>query len=175
MTNSQLVSSAFLYTTPERLVLDFAVRGLVVLAPESLGIPATVHEQVYTQEKAVHNTGVRVTPANVPAVLDLLKAPGLVGACNQLVGYHWAIVPFTHNASFTSGGRDQHWHKDDNGPYNSRKQRHHQAVQIEMLYYPQAVTPEMGPTAAVPYSQYWTFNHEENHDNFAGADQLDFA
>ncbi len=44
-----------------------------------------------------------------------------------------------------------------------------------MLYYPQAVTPEMGPTAAVPYSQYWTFNHEENHDNFAGADQLDFA
>lgn len=23
------------------------------------------------------------------------------------------------------------WHKDDNGPYNSRKQRHHQAVQIE--------------------------------------------
>lgn len=175
MTNSQIVSSAFLYTTPERLVLDFAVRGLVVLAPESLGIPATVHEQVFTQEKSVHNTGVRVTPANVPAVLDLLKAPGLVAACNQLVGNNWAIVPFTHNASFTSGARDQHWHKDDNGPYNGRKQRHHQAVQIEMLYYPQTVTPEMGPTGTVPYSQYWTFNHEENHDNFAGADHLDFA
>ena len=156
-------------------MLDFAVRGLVVLSPESLGIPATVHEQVYTQEKAVHDTGVRVTPANVPAVLDLLKAPGLVAACNQLVGKNWAIVPFTHNASFTSGARDQHWHKDDNGPYNSRKQRHHQAVQIEMLYYPQPVTEQMGPTATVPYSQYWTFNHEENHDNFAGADHLDFA
>ena len=49
--------------------------------------------------------------------------------------------------------RDQHWHKDDNGPYNSRKQRHHQAVQIEMLYYPQAVREDMGPTATVPYSQ----------------------
>jgi hypothetical protein len=140
-----------------------------------LGIPAEVHQQVYTQEKAVHDTGVRVTPANVPAVLDLLKAPGLVAACNQLVGKNWAIVPFTHNASFTSGARDQHWHKDDNGPYNSRKQRHHQAVQIEMLYYPQPVTEQMGPTATVPYSQYWTFNHEENHDNFAGADHLDFA
>jgi hypothetical protein len=99
----------------------------------------------------------------------------LVAACNQLVGKNWAIVPFTHNASFTSGARDQHWHKDDNGPYNSRKQRHHQAVQIEMLYYPQPVTEQMGPTATVPYSQYWTFNHEENHDNFAGADHLDFA
>lgn len=175
MTNNQAASFPFLYTTPDRLVLDFAVRGLVVLSPESLGIPATVHEQVYTQEKAVHDTGVRVTPANVPAVLDLLKAPGLVAACDQLVGKNWAIVPFTHNASFTSGARDQHWHKDDNGPYNSRKQRHHQAVQIEMLYYPQAVTEQMGPTATVPYSQYWTFNHEENHDNFAGADHLDFA
>lgn len=174
-TKNPTVSLPLPYTTPDRLVLDFAIRGLVVLSPESLGIPAEVHAEVYKQEKAVHDTGVRVTPANVPAVLDLLKAPGLVAACNQLVGKNWAIVPFTHNASFTSGARDQHWHKDDNGPYNSRKQRHHQAVQIEMLYYPQAVTPEMGPTATVPYSQYWTFNHEENHDNFAGADHLDFA
>ncbi len=174
-TNKIQPSSPLTYTTPERLVLDFASRGLVVLSPESLGIPAEVHEQVYTQELAVHNTGVRVTPANVPAVLDLLNAPGLISACNQLVGKNWAIVPFTHNASFTSGARDQHWHKDDNGPYNSRKQRHHQSVQIEMLYYPQPVTEQMGPTATVPYSQYWTFNHEENHDNFAGADHLDFA
>ena len=173
--NNQATSSSLTYTSPERLVLDFASRGLVVLAPESLGIPADVHDRVYAQEKAVHDTGVRVTPANVPAVLDLLNAPGLIAACNQLVGKNWAIVPFTHNASFTSGARDQHWHKDDNGPYNSRKQRHHQAVQIEMLYYPQAVTEQMGPTATVPYSQYWTFNHEENHDNFAGADHLDFA
>lgn len=173
--NQAPTTTPLTYTTPDRLVLDFAARGLVVLAPESLGIPADVHAQVYRQEKAVHDTGVRVTPANVPAVLDLLNAPGLVAACNQLVGKNWAIVPFTHNASFTSGARDQHWHKDDNGPYNSRKQRHHQAVQIEMLYYPQPVTEQMGPTATVPYSQYWTFNHEENHDNFAGADHLDFA
>ncbi len=163
------------YTTPDRLVLDFASRGLVVLAPESLCIPASVHDRVYAQEKRLHGKGVRVTPANVPAVLDLLNAPGLIDACDQLVGKNWAIVPFTHNASFTSGARDQHWHKDDNGPYNSRKVRHHQAVQIEMLYYPQAVTELMGPTATVPYSQYWTFNHEENHDNFAGADHLDFG
>lgn len=173
--NNQELSLPLTYTTPERLVLDFASRGLVVLAPESLGIPADVHARVYAQEKAVHDTGARVTPANVPAVLDLLNAPGLIAACDQLVGKNWAIVPFTHNASFTSGARDQHWHKDDNGPYNSRKQRHHQAVQIEMLYYPQPVTEQMGPTATVPYSQYWTFNHEENHDNFAGADHLDFA
>lgn len=172
--STTLAPSPLIYTTPDRLVQDFASRGLVVLAPENLDVPASVHDQVYAQEKAVHDTGERVTPDNVPAVLDLLNAPGLIAAINQLLGKNWAIVPFTHNASFTSGARDQHWHKDDNGPYNSRKQRHHQAVQIEMLYYPQTVTEEMGPTATIPYSQYWTFNHEENHDNFAGADHLDF-
>ena len=163
------------YSEPEQLVQDFASRGLVVLAPESLGIPAAVHERIYQREKQAVSTGERVTPELIPDVLEVINAPGVVAACNQLVGENWAIVPFTHNATFSSGGRDQHWHKDDNGPFNGRKQRHHQAVQIEMLYYPQAVREDMGPTATVPYSHYWTFNHEENHDNFAGADHLDFA
>ena len=163
------------YSEPERLVQDFASRGLVVLSPESLGIPAAVHQRIYQREKQAVGTGERVTPELIPDVLEVINAPGVVAACNQLVGENWAIVPFTHNATFSSGGRDQHWHKDDNGPFNGRKQRHHQAVQIEMLYYPQAVREDMGPTATVPYSHYWTFNHEENHDNFAGADHLDFA
>ena len=167
-------TSILAYSTPERLAQDFASRGLVVLAPESLGIPIDVHDRIYEQEKQAISERKRVTPSLIPDVLNVINAPGVVAACNQLVGENWAIVPFTHNASFTSGSRDQHWHKDDNGPYNSRKQRHHQAVQIEMLYYPQAVREDMGPTATVPYSHYWTFNHEENHDNFAGADHLDF-
>ena len=163
------------YTTPNRLVTDFASRGIVILAPEDLGIPAEVHKRVYDFEKKALKEKQRVTTGIIPDVLEVLNAPGLVSACDQLAGKNWAIVPFTHNAVFTSGPRDQHWHKDDNGPYNSRKQRHHQAIQLEMLYYPQDVTAKMGPTATIPYSQYWTFNHEENHDNFAGADHLDFA
>ena len=164
----------FPYTDHADLVPEFASRGLLVLSPESLRIPLTVHEDVFRQEKAIFAAGQRVTPESVPAILDVLNAPGLIAACNQLVGEDWAIVPFTHNAPFASGPRDQHWHKDDNGPYNSRKQRHHQAVQIEMIYYPQIVYDYMGPTATIPYSHYWTFNHETNHDNFAGADHLDF-
>jgi hypothetical protein len=172
--SSTPASAPLAYSTPERLVQDFASRGLVVLAPESLGIPLDVHGRIYAQEKQAVDARQRVTPSSIPEVLDVINAPGVIAACNQLVGENWAIVPFTHNASFTSGGGDQAWHKDDNAPYNSRKQRHHQAVQIEMLYYPQAVREDMGPTAVVPYSHYWTFNHEENHDNFAGADHLDF-
>lgn len=171
---TSLSSAPLAYSALDRVVQDFACRGLLVLAPEDLGIAPDVHARVYKKEKRAHDAKEPVTPASIPDVLEILNAPGLVDVCNQLVGENWAIVPFTHNASFTSGARDQHWHKDDNGPYNGKKQRHHQAVQIEMLYYPQTVSAEMGPTATVPYSHYWSFDSEENQDNFAGAEHLDF-
>ena len=168
--------SEFAYTGAERLLVDFVSRGIVVLAPETLGIPAHIHEAIYEKEKrAFVDNRTTISAATIPEILQVIEAPGLVAACDRLLGENWAIVPFTHNAPFTSGAHDQHWHKDDNGPFNGRKQRHHQAVQVEMLYYPQQVRADMGPTATVPFSQYWAFNHEENHDNFAGADHLDFA
>ena len=163
------------FTEPEHLVRDFASRGIVVLPPERLGAAPEVHERIFRRKKELVDAGVRPTARNIPDILQVLSAPGLVAACNQLAGDNWAIVPFASGAGFASGAYDQHWHKDDNSPLNGRKQRHHQAVQVEMLYFPQAVGPAMGPTATVPYSQYWTFNHEDNHDNFAGADHLDFA
>ena len=164
------------YTRPEHLLRDFASRGLVALAPEVLGVPSELHDAIYRKEREAFIDNRRtVSAATIPEILDVVNAPGVVSACEQLAGRNYAIVPFTHNAPFASGAHDQHWHKDDNGPFNARKQRHHHAVQIEMLYYPQEVSTHMGPTATVPYSQYWAFNHEENQDNFAGADHLDFG
>ena len=170
-------SKTFAYTQTESLVRDFVSRGIVVLSPESLEIPLDVHETIYQKEKVLFANKMAITPDTakaIPQIFDILNAPGLIKACNILLGEDWAIVPFTHNTPFISGSHDQHWHKDDNGPFNGRKQRHHQAIQIEMLYYPQEVSIDMGPTAVVPFSQYWTFDHEENHDNFAGAEHLDF-
>ncbi len=165
----------YLYTTPmSELSKEFSYRGLALLSPDQLGIDTTVHQEVYNREKALHDAGEAITPQNVPAILKVLSAPGLDEAVKTLIGEDWAVVPFAHNAPFCSGGRDQQWHKDDNGPYNMRKMRHHHSVQLEMLYYPQAVTDLMGPTATIPYSHYWTFDHETNQDNFAGADHLDF-
>jgi len=163
------------FSKAENLVQEFASRGVTVLSPESLGVPFEIHQCIYEKEKKAVRDQQRITPEVIPEIFDILSAPGLVEACDRIVGKNWAIVPFIHNAPFISGARDQHWHKDDNAPYNARKQRHHQAIQIEMLYYPQEVSSEMGPTAIVPFSHYWTFNHEENHDNFAGADHIDFA
>ena len=175
MISKQRTTESITCSKAENLVQEFASRGVAVLCPDSLGVPSEVHQRIYEKEKKAVQDQLRITPEVIPEIFDILDAPGLVAACDQLVGKNWAIVPFIHNAPFISGARDQHWHKDDNAPYNARKQRHHQAIQIEMLYYPQDVSPEMGPTAIVPFSHYWTFNHEENHDNFAGADHIDFA
>ena len=175
MTTQTASTSACLATTREDIVTDFVTRGLVVLSPDSLGIPYETHDEIFDQEFRAFKNKQRITSQSLPDILKVLQAPGLRDACERLVGKNYAIVPFTHNTPFMSGAGDQHWHKDDNGPYNMRKQRHHQAVQVEMLYFPQEVKADMGPTATVPYSQYWTFNHEENHDNFAGADHLDFS
>ena len=168
-------SGGLRYTTPSHLLRDFASRGLVALSPADLGVPPDIHDVIYEKERRAFDAGRYITAALIPEILDVIESPGVVAACDALLGRNYAIVPFTHNTPFPSGARDQHWHKDDNGPYNLRKHRHHQAIQVEMLYYPQAVRHDNGPTAVVPYSQYWTFNHEENHDNFAGADHLDFA
>ena len=163
-------------TPREHLRRDFASRGLVVLAPEALGVPAAVHDAIYRKERQAYvDNRKTISATGIPEILQIVNAPGVVAACNELLGEHWAVVPFTHNAPFASGAYDQHWHKDDNGPFNGRRQRRHHAIQVEMLYYPQAVSEDMGPTATVPYSHYWAFNHEENHDNFAGADHLDFG
>ena len=168
-------SGGLRYTTPDHLLRDFASRGLVALSPDDLGVPSDIHDVIYDKERRAFDAGRYITAALIPEILDVIESPGVVAACDALLGSNYAIVPFTHNTPFPSGARDQHWHKDDNGPYNLRKHRHHQAIQVEMLYYPQAVRHDSGPTAVVPYSQYWTFNHEENHDNFAGADHLDFG
>jgi hypothetical protein len=79
------------------------------------------------------------------------------------------LTRLTRN-SFCFGRR----HKDDNAAYNARKMRHHRPIQAEILYYPQATTLLNGPTFVVPYSHYWTTNHESSEGNFSGPDHLDF-
>eukprot|EP00928_Gymnodinium_smaydae_P039122 TRINITY_DN267_c0_g1_i5.p1 TRINITY_DN267_c0_g1~~TRINITY_DN267_c0_g1_i5.p1 ORF type:complete len:206 (-),score=25.18 TRINITY_DN267_c0_g1_i5:202-819(-) len=171
--------SSLAYTELEHLQSTFVSRGVVALKPDSLGVPGELHDSILQRQKAVLVEQPKLVmdsmlAAHVPQVLDILNAPGLVRACELLLGPRYAIAPFTHNGMFPSGSLDQHWHSDDNAPLNARKQRHHQPVQAVLLYYPQEVGSDMGPTVMAPFSQYWTFDHETNHENFAGPEHLDF-
>lgn len=158
---------------------EFVCKGFVALAPEALGVDDSLHDSINRRQveflrkhpKAKADT---LLAAHVPEILDLLGAPCLVAACEALLGTRYGIAPFTHNGLFPSKGTDQHWHKDDCAPLNARKQRHHQAIQAILMYYPQEVRSDMGPTVLAPFSQYWTVDHETNFENFAGPDHVDF-
>ena len=92
---------------------DFVSRGIVVLSPESLEIPLDVHETIYQKEKVLFANKMAITPDTakaIPQIFDILNAPGLIKACNILLGEDWAIVPFTHNTPFISGSNAHHWH-----------------------------------------------------------------
>ena len=65
------------YTHPDRLIEDFASRGLVVLSPDDLGVPLSLHETIFDKERTAFRSGERVGPANVPEIMELLAAPGL--------------------------------------------------------------------------------------------------
>ena len=83
------------YTPVDRLVQDFAYRGMVALAPEDLGIPLEVHARVHAREKEAVAAQQRVTPGLFEDVLTVINAPGVVEACNRIVGKHWACLLYT--------------------------------------------------------------------------------
>ena len=68
--------------------------------------------------------------------------------------------------TFGRSGPDRR-HKDDIFPWNARKPglRQHHLEHLNLFYYPQDVTELMGPTAMIPYSHYWTVDHDENNAN----------
>ena len=74
------------YTTSENLEADFVSRGLVALAPESLGIPTEIHQHIYSLAKQARLEKKRITADLIPEVLDIIDAPGVVDACQRLVG-----------------------------------------------------------------------------------------
>ena len=117
-----------------------------------------------------------MTPSNGPEILEVLNSPGLVALVQSTsrarTGQSFRSAAAVFGAS---GGARPALAQGRQRLGNARKQRHHQAVELEILYYPQAVREDMGPTATIPYSHYWTFDHEENNDNFAGPDHMDFT
>ena len=152
LNGNQLSSHIMNYKKAQDFQFDFVSRGIVVLDPQTLGVDESILARFYEKQTKLFRDKVRITCANVPDMLSVIRSPGVVSACDQLLGENWAIVPYAHATPFLSGARDQHWHKDDNGPYNQRRHRHHQAVQVEMLYYPGEVREDMGPTATIPVS-----------------------
>jgi hypothetical protein len=142
---------------PPSAVQQFIVDGLHVIQPAELSLGDSFHRAVVDQADAAvaagHGLGGNHHFLRVPLLRELLRDPAVDGALSSLFGEGWQL--FQHSA-LHDGGRlqeatEQVLHKD--GPMFGQP-RYHRPRWGLLLYYPQPVDAEMGPTKVLPGSQY---------------------
>ena len=131
----------------------FIVDGYLQVQPD---IPAISHDRIRSRIDAVlagqGNPGDDILP-HVPEIAQVFDAPSVRGALTSLLGPGYAIHPHRHCHDLGPGASGQHWHKDDY--VGDRNVRHHRFRWVMAFYYPQDVSPDMGPTAVVPGRQFY--------------------
>eukprot|EP00443_Scrippsiella_acuminata_P113893 CAMPEP_0115764074 /NCGR_PEP_ID=MMETSP0272-20121206/101874_1 /TAXON_ID=71861 /ORGANISM="Scrippsiella trochoidea, Strain CCMP3099" /LENGTH=405 /DNA_ID=CAMNT_0003209853 /DNA_START=53 /DNA_END=1268 /DNA_ORIENTATION=- len=85
----------------------------------------------------------------VPLAAD---SPELVGALTSILGEDYVMTPSRHCHISQAGSAGQALHQDDFFGFNNF--RHALPMEAMLMYYPQAVSELMGPTAVIPGSQY---------------------
>ncbi len=113
--------------------------------------PAETHASIYDQlEFALQNEwnpGSNILP-RVPDLQDILDHPNVAGALTSISGPGYFLHPVRHCHYNPPGSEGQRLHKD------GYTRRQHRTRWTMVMYYPQDVTPEMGPTGVVPGSHY---------------------
>ena len=118
--------------------------------------PAGFHEGIRrrTEEMfAAHgNVGNNMLPL-VPELRQVFDHPSVRGALTSILGPGFAMHPHRYCHLNRPGSDGQDFHQDDyEGDEHVKRHRCRSAV---TFYYPQDVTPDMGPSAILPGSQYY--------------------
>ena len=115
----------------QQQMMEWTSRGLLVLTPEQLRTPPSLHEAIFARgvessgggtsakvpapRAGEYRTGSHLTGLGmhnylekVPELMEVLNNPAVDRAISTLIGEGWAIVPWTHNM-ITPGDTDQHW------------------------------------------------------------------
>jgi hypothetical protein len=129
-------------------VKRFLTEGYLLVRPD---LPPEFHEDVCRRIDAV--LARRGNPGNeiyeeVPPLREVYDHPTVRGALVSLLGPGVRMNPHRHCHASPPGMRGQQWHQDD------VNKRHHRIERVLAMYYPHEVTPEMGPTLILPFTQY---------------------
>jgi hypothetical protein len=134
-------------------VQRFIVDGYTVIETPFGGEPvhASIVEKIDKTIDKMGNPGNNLL-ATVPDIQKVFDHPAVRGAVESLLGPDAYLHPHTHCHNHQPGAGDQSWHKDEyNYDCNLRGPRHRW---VFALYYPQDVTPDMGPTCILPQYQH---------------------
>ena len=130
----------------------YVTDGFLVL---QTGLPAVVHRHIRERCADVFatmgNPGNEILEHN-PAVQLVFADPVVRGALGSLLGDDFFMHPHRHCHQNVPGAPAQKNHKDSYE--DDLNVRHHRSRWAMAMYYPQAVTTDMGPTGVTPGSQY---------------------
>tara|TARA_Y100001960_G_scaffold245837_1_gene260698 strand:+ start:4329 stop:5189 length:861 start_codon:yes stop_codon:yes gene_type:complete len=153
-------------------IADFVINGYHIVAPQ---FQSDFHERVYQELNDLPtNPGDEINKA-VPKIDDVYEHPAVHGALTSLLGSDYKRAAHRHCHKNHPGTRSQTWHQDSlNIPTladgHGRVSDHVQSVLA--MYYPQAVTEKMGPTALIPGSHLFTASTDRNASNGNFRDQV---
>jgi hypothetical protein len=139
------------YLLTDEQMAQFITHGFVTLQTDfSDEFHTTVLRkmgEVYAKEG---NPGNNLIP-RVPEVQQFFDHPVVRGGLTSVLGPDYVMHTHRHGHFNRPGTSHGGWHKDNY--WGNEKTRNHLPWSAMIFYYPQDVTPDMGPTGIVPGSQ----------------------
>ena len=141
---------------------DFIVNGYITIKTD---LPRSVHETIYrkTQEYSAKegNLGNNILP-RVPELQAVFEDPVVRGAFTSILGENYVMHSHRHPHQNNPHSDGQGFHKDSYWGY--QKVRHHCPRWAMAFYYPQDAPFEIGPSAVLPGTQYYSTRITEGND-----------
>jgi hypothetical protein len=175
-------------TLNDAQVLDFCKTGYLVL-------PATIDDAVNTrctdwleqhaqldhsktearEAAARGHARVRISRVAEPMELfqeewfvdNVLCAPAVVGAVRSLLGRDFGLPILISNHRMTpdnTPAEEQGWHHDGGSQFDATELNY-----LQVFYYPQNVTPEMGPTELCPGTHWGTQSYDPRNQGVSSS------
>lgn len=143
----------------------FIVRGFHKVSPEEMALPTSFHtaiaekmRQLFDEEETRQRTRDSLNDAllhMLPELRDLFADAATNGALTSILGRDWCLHShsYAHDRFPTTAKQEEMIHKDGGfiGTYDGLVTRTRWAL---ILYYPQAVASDFGPTEIVPHTHY---------------------
>ncbi len=143
-------------------IRDFIVNGYVTVKSD---LPRSVHETIYrkTQEYSEKegNLGNNVLP-RVPELQAVFDDPVVRGAFTSILGKNYVMHSHRHPHRNGPHSGGQGFHKDSY--WGHQKVRHHLPRWAMAFYYPQDTPIEIGPSAILSGTQYYSHRITETND-----------
>jgi hypothetical protein len=141
------------YLLSDAEMQQFIAQGYVQVQADFPGyFHAAVCRQIDAVLAAEGNPGNNIAP-RIPAIAEVFAHPAVHGALTSILGAGYLMHPHRYCHLNSPGSDGQSWHKDDY--IFDQNIRYHRCRWVMAFYYPQDVTPDMGPTGVMPGRQWY--------------------